>query len=1773
MRGPLLLLFALCVVLHLTTSVASVRDDDGRQAARREQIARFLETRKLFSPMCLYTFDETLRPSSLSSTNSSSTNTTAANTSGLLGDTTQGVYENHVSSGCPFGALHFNSSLVTTLNQQAHAYQLGVRIAEDPEGDTTRIQFASTELVAASDFYTPIVTASEPSTHDGDNRDNDRKRSGGVTFEIVLRRHPQQQQQQNQSDMTLFSIASVYDGCVDPGFRVAINADRMLVLVYYLPMEEKDKSGTCYEQLLISSFEDTFIKEATSICRFPEPLPNEDENPPVYIAVTIDPASTKFIWKTEFHMQYTDPLTLERVDCRAPAVMNPPFETRLHLKSITGNLQLYIGNSPRNASSPRVRRKPAPKRKFRPLSKGDMTLNATQRLRATLLDKLMSIKGPRIPEAMRILGDKSVSVTLFGIELPSMNEDTPLAYLRGKLRDFLVKNGETMVDHLIDMLRKVQPVVEEPEQTLADKLFDHAVKYQEQLAANGTQSQAYPDAHMSSFDLFHFAIYRNPFTPKELDDGNWTHLGPFRPMPKLSQELRIQEDELVLVDLVQLHSVYDDVQLELRRLPEFGSLLLYPNKTEVTSETLASFRDLPTEFQKKIYFQPNVDENNENLPLPNVIALSRRRRAYSEIEFSVFKSSTGRKVNNTTVAKISIFVSAVNDAPRPLAAEQQVMIDGVGVPLVLELEGNDSDGSPRPPANTTDKDGAKKKGFLDEITDALESPFATLAPPPPPKQVVKVARLPRFGRLYDRHLKTRTNESLQLPLGYDKSNQLEKYRIALDDIGGNRTFSTNLVYVYGGWGQEPSGGVLEAGSTSEPSNTTVIDELWYQLNDGEPGVYSDVAVVKFAYNNIVDGQQRDANDANCLKIVELKEDTSIALTLAEIEPLVGLLDARTKFRITEFPKHGALYQFHEIQGSNSSSNSIGNETSSVRLKDAYRVGKKLNSVNRVIDDVNGRLVYIPERDYYNVLAQDNESTPALLTSFALDSFAFEPENLTKHLELFAVNQSSVESPATAAESSVKASSLPFDALQPRVIQIQVVSEPDELLLLPPTYFVANQSLGESVSTPVRFEDPDALYDGLYHVVVKAKDGFSRFDVGADVNNDDVMKFCNFTRPCLLARSLDKNRTAEQKKLGDDSESDDKKLLFFLQHVIYTPYHIAFLSKKKALELALSQLTFTDWKTSWLTPHRAQFTVKIRRISDAYEPLSNESSCKYYVEYPPWVTGGFKEMAEKIVHMVMNQVYEFIWTLVISVLVCVLITNASCFKSGFCCCCSRARENRRSAFEAEQTRFLQRVAQNDYEYSILLMDVADMVLEPNLVFATTLIRGLQGVKGTEHLVGLCLRSLVPVLETERQATRFVFRLMVIEFEEKALGDYRAKLSMLQRAYLGEASCAGRALAFFCRRIGKDWLRRSMVTPVDDAMQKIESEATTVNNTENKSMNDGLFSVLLEKMSLAIVDLPVEIVILCRACAKLLQTEASKSLEPSIPLFQAVHLVFFNHFIGPALLYGSEEIFGETLDRDQRQRLIEIATHFTVLTQRWDAKRPHQTQASSDDYVLLSEDEEKREMREQPQLRQYESLLYTIATSAALQNSYEPCDSTQSTKTKASLKQGNCADDAKQSSSAVDCELMAMCLMNIHSILDTFLPQFEKEHKRLENLNRAPAGNDEHVASLVLRLKNLLRAMSFPNTSIHTLLQHGHDELIADWLCSSAARAALTSFSAQDWTEFAAAQQHDSYSYRHHHDLVMQQQQDANSVEKSRGDRVFGRAQSLLSVHIEDNMVEY
>lgn len=1695
---------------------------------REQHIARFLARRQALSPLCLYTFDRPVaRP--------------PPPASDAAAAPPPAFFANHVPA-CPFGDLEFDPTVVTPLHDADHAWQLGARIANDAH-EQKRVQIASTGFVFARDFYAATVGAREP------NESSDQRPSGaGVTFEMALRRlpstAPRTQNSNDSTGMTLFSIVNVYDGCVDPGFRVDVDRDRMLVLVYYLPVEDEIGEPACYEQLLRSAREHALFERQRTKCQLPEPTADEGANPPVSITVTIDPSSSKGVWRSEFRVSYADPVTLEGVQCSAFGQKSPPLGARLISQRVTGNFRLFLGNSPRNASAVRERRVPAPARTFRPLSSEDAYKNATERLRATLLDKLLSIEGPRIPEAMRIFGDKSISLELFGVEFPPVNEDTPLAYLRGKLRDFLVENGGNIVDHLIDLLRKVQPVDSEPNVSVGERIVKRTFALQRQeLEQEAAGLREYPDAAFaSSFDVFHFAIYARALTPKELDDSSWPTLGPFRPIPTTAQEIHINEDDVVAVDLGLLQSVYDDVQLELRALPELGQLLLYPSKAVVTRDNMTSFRDLPPAHQQMIYFQPNRDENNRNLPLPYSFAFARRSEPYAVIKVGMVGPSTGRAIDTAATASVKIFVDPVNDPPRPLHMEQCVVLPGAGVPVVLDLKGNDADGSPVPPAASSRSDnsssGGDKTSVLKTIVDRITS---THAPAPSPRQFVRVRRLPRFGRLYDMHLATQ-NVSLELPIGLDRTH-LEKYRVSLDDAV-NGSFSPNLVYVYGGWNGSIDSDSDDTGVAIRSGDVELVDELQYQLSDSEDGVLSDLAVVKFVLRT---SEKRRQRDSNVFKIVRLQEDASVAVTLADIEPLMGFLSARTRFVITDFPKHGALHQFHDL--------CTAAEDVHAGIFATYRVGRKLHNASRIVDDVDGRVVYVPERDYYNVVPDDNTTRSLIATGIDLDTFAFEPENLTHHVELFE-RWAATEAPPDSF--SARAHALPFDAHRARVVQVQVVSEPDELILLPPTYFVANATQGSTVPTPVLFEDPDALYDGKYLATLKVKSGLSKFVLaGINISSDDVMRDCNLTRPCLLPRTFGTNASTSQSTTARNESVEE--LTFVVQHLIYTPFHVTVLGTKSALQRALSETTFTDWSVNFLEAHRERFAVTIRRLNGTSATANTRSAtATYTIDFPPRLVSGLGGMVVQVVHLVVGQLYAFVWTLLVCVVVCVLISNVSCGSGGggscCCCCAGRTRESRRRAVEDELVCFESQVAQNDYEYSMLLMDIADMALEPDLMFATSLVRAIHSVAGRQANADmrlLCVQSLVPVLELERQTTRLVFRLMALEFQDALVANERAMPSGLASEFLGASSCASYLLAYFCRYIGSNWLDELLIgVATADGLSVPESADRHYHGQDNA---DTVLGSCIEQMARALPHLPAEIVILCRACATLfIDNDDRWRSDVSVDAHRAVHLVFFNHFVGPALLFRGEGVIGAGLSPTLSSSLANVACQLATLTRRWDSQPDYQRTDADRTISLVDDVELRRERRDQAHLHQYESLLHAVATSPALLSSYN----------------ASAADDAQPSSSDkmqrerdVDCDLMALCLTNLHSLLDSYLPQVEEHHRHLDTHRQQQQQlqfESEHTSasSRLSRLRTLLRALGFPITSVSAILECRAQEPREDELCGG--------FGHREWATFADERTRQDRQCR------LATQTSPINVEQTAGTRPLGRSQSLLTVDVEDSL---
>ncbi|KAG6622454.1 ubiquitin thioesterase otub1 [Phytophthora cinnamomi] len=360
-----------------------------------DSVVSFLRERTTWHPMCLYTFDDPGIGSSV-------------------------TVANRVPGGaCPFEALQPDNELVTSLNAAPSFWQLGVHLSEDPNNDTKRVQLSSISSVSAREFFTMAAVRNESVSE------------SGVTFEMVIRPRAKT----NQS-MTLFSVANEYNNCVDPGFRLDLNEHRVLALIYFIPvLAEGGDAGVeaCYEQRL-------FSVDTSAACQLPPVLDPVERTPAVQITVTLDPSSEKGLWKTDFYMSYTDVDTIQKVDCAVHDEQHPP-STQVLNKLIEGRYRLYLGNNPRNVISPRKRKRLAPLREFQFLGNSS-GLNATERLRAMLKQKLMSISGPRLPKAMRIFGDNSLSLHILGVTFPPLNEDTPLAYLRSKIADFKEQYGE-----------------------------------------------------------------------------------------------------------------------------------------------------------------------------------------------------------------------------------------------------------------------------------------------------------------------------------------------------------------------------------------------------------------------------------------------------------------------------------------------------------------------------------------------------------------------------------------------------------------------------------------------------------------------------------------------------------------------------------------------------------------------------------------------------------------------------------------------------------------------------------------------------------------------------------------------------------------------------------------------------------------------------------------------------------------------------------------------------------------------------------------------------------------------------------------------------------------------------------------------------------------------------------------------------------------------------------------------------------------------------------
>jgi len=275
-----------------------------------------------------------------------------------------------------------------------------------------------------------------------------------------------------------------------------------------------------------------------------------------------------------------------------------------------------------------------------------------------------------------------------------------------------------------------------------------------------------------------------------------------------------------------------------------------------------------------------------------------------------------------------------------------------------------------------------------------------------------------------------------------------------------------------------------------------------------------------------------------------------------------------------------------------------------------------------------------------------------------------------------------------------------------------------------------------------------------------------------------------------------------------------------------------------------------------------------------------------------------------------------------------------------------------------------------------------------------------------------------------------------------------------------------------------------------------------------------------------DLPVEIVILCRAVSKLLGSDETLDNKAKGQCqLAATHLVFFGHFVGPALMLAEEKRLSSHVrgfDDGRDQALVALALALSRLPERWishpNARETksafHMTtvtvstgaavshsSASGDSRARSNEGRDLtpfdriEEIARHCCLR-YEALLRMIAVSDQMQSSYSP-----------------------STTGSADNELMALCLMNVHTYLDTHLGVFREQFRVFVSRQMRASGispsvveslTEENIQDTEVRIVRIMRALGFPMMSMHALVEHSKGETLSDALV-------WCGWSLREWTE--------------------------------------------------------
>ncbi|OQR83938.1 hypothetical protein ACHHYP_14104 [Achlya hypogyna] len=567
---------------------------------------------------------------------------------------------------CPFGDLAVASPVVQHL---APRYGVYIGNAASP----LEPQLVSTRRARALTFYRTAVV-------------------NGMTFELVLRVY----KPLLNVNMNVFAIASPFDDCTNPGFRLEISDRQLLVLIFY-SLQPTGGTRVCFEQSFYS------MTEVDGPCQVPVGT-RETPPPLVHVFASIIPQGGAS-WTTNFLVSYVDAATGAQVTCAAYNSMGGS-SGQADTTNTTGAYTLYVGNNARiqvtrpSAYLPRVLVTPTPGPTVSPAVLSLLTQGADR------LEMLLPASGGFF---FAINGNKVVDV-----------DGTGIAFGRNGTRYGLLQLKE-LAARAFDKLSALHPkknatlVAMVPNATSVD------------WARHPPQARYPPPNASAHMEVFFLAIAARGM--------NFSALAAraTAPLPHLGLGLnvsrRVLQDSATTLRLDQVGGNDPTAAVKLLALPARGVLTTCtaPVRNVTLGDVLVDCC---------VIFVPAPGETNANMPLANKYDIRQRQRPYATIEYALAASLPFKYATTLQPlrAAIAIFVDAAPaTAPPPKPSTPIVLVappyafssaakyrESAFFTVTLDLFGDDDNGT----VYRASLAGPASGGQLAVTVDGLASPVA-----------------------------------------------------------------------------------------------------------------------------------------------------------------------------------------------------------------------------------------------------------------------------------------------------------------------------------------------------------------------------------------------------------------------------------------------------------------------------------------------------------------------------------------------------------------------------------------------------------------------------------------------------------------------------------------------------------------------------------------------------------------------------------------------------------------------------------------------------------------------------------------------------------------------------------------------------------------------------------------------------------------------------------------------------------------------------------------